>query len=488
LTFLPDHVNLFQENIKISIRKMKIALVYPRLRDEVHGMWPPLGIITLGTILRDQGQNVRCFDLSFDRNFNRIEFELKRFQPDLVGVSTLTNFFENSRRVISIARTLGARTVMGGPHPSIAAEKSLEMIPELEFAVKGEGEKVLPELVSALEQGDEFSEIPGLAFRQNEEIRVNPWAGEALDLDTVPIPDRDLLDVHHLYLTSRAVNLHVSRGCPFRCRFCQPTLQRIFGKKMRFRSPELVVEELKQLHDKYRVSDFFFNDDIFTTNRKWLREISTLIQKAGFNRNFRCVVNSRVDIFDEETAEALKGMGCYYILFGIESGSQEILDSLEKGITVEQTRTAFALCKRYGFRTHAYVLLGAPGETRESLRLTEELIEEIRPDTVHISICTPLLGTYLMEDCQKKGLINVTDLGDLDYYLKRTQAGKLPLALPDLTYEDVLASRARILERRRRRFFIYNLSELTRDLIREPSLRKIFFRYSFYRKMRHYFG
>ncbi len=467
---------------------MKIAFVYPRLRDQVHGMWPPLGIITLGTILRDQGQDVRCFDASFDRNFNRIEMELKKFHPDLVGVSTLTNFFENSRRIISIAKALGARTMMGGPHPSIAAEKSLEMIPELDFAIQGEGEEILPELVSVLEQGGELSEIPSLIFRQDRELRVNPRPSKALDLDTVPIPDRDILDVHHLYLTSRAVNLHVSRGCPFRCSFCQPTLHRMFGKKMRFRSPELVVEEIKQLHEKYHVSDFFFNDDVFTTNRKWLREISTLIRKAGFNEKFRCVVNSRVDIFDDETARTLKEIGCYYILFGIESGSQEILDSLNKGITVEQTRSAFALCKKYGFRSHAYVLLGAPGETRESLRLTENLIEEIKPDTVHISICTPLLGTYLMEDCQKKGLINVTDFGDLDYYLERTQAGKLPLTLPNLTYEDVLESRARILGRRRRSFFMYNLRELTRDLIHEPSLKKIFFRYSFYRKMQHYFG
>jgi len=192
--------------------------------------------------------------------------------------------------------------------------------------------------------------------------------------------------------------------------------------------------------------------------------------------------------FNQEIAQTLKEMGCYYILFGIESGSQHVLDSLDKGIKVEQTRAAFELCRKYGFRTHAYVLLASPEETAESLRLTEELVDEVKPDTVHISICTPLVGTYLMEDCQNKGLINWKDFADHDYYLKRTQTGKLPLELPELTYDEVLASRARILDRRRRRFFFYNLRELKNDFLRDPSIQKFIFRYSFYRKMRHYFG
>jgi anaerobic magnesium-protoporphyrin IX monomethyl ester cyclase len=468
--------------------KMKIALVYPRLRDEVHGMWPPLGIITLGTILRDKGHHVQCLDTSFDKNFDRVKHELETFQPDLVGVSTLTNFFENSRKIIEAARSLGARTVMGGPHPSIAPKETLEMIPELDFAVQGEGERTLPELVSALEGEGDLSEIPGLAYRKDGEVQLNEQELGVLDLDKIPVPDRDLLDVNHLYLTSRAVNMHVSRGCPFRCSFCQPTLHRMFGRKMRYRSPELVVDEMVQMNQKYKVSDFFFNDDIFTTNRRWLRELAGIIQERSLHKKFRSVVNSRVDIFNESVAQTLKNMGCYYILFGIESGSQEILDSIQKGITVEQTKKAFELCRKYRFRTHAYVLLASPEETLETLRLTEDLVDEIKPDTVHISICTPLLGTYLMEDCQKKGLVNVTDFRDLDYYLKRTQAGKLPLALPQLTYQDVLKSRTRILNRRKRRFFFYNLRELFKDFLREPSLQKFMFRYSFYRKMQHYFG
>lgn len=463
---------------------MRIALIFPRRREQVHGMWPPLGIITLGTVLRGRGHEVRCYDTSFDRDLNRIQQELRAFRPELVGLSTLTDFFPTAAELCRFAKSLGAITVMGGPHPTIAARESLAAIPELDYAVMGEGETTLSRL---LEPDAAPDRIAGLAYRRGGEVFVNAPRPAEVEMDSLPIPDRDLLDVNRIYLRNRAINLHVSRGCPYRCRFCQPTLERLFGKKVKYRSPALVVAELKLLNQKYRVGDFFFHDDIFTTHRRWLAELVSAIQAAGLDR-FRYVVNSRVDTFDEETARLLRAMGCYYVLFGIESGSQRVLDSLDKGTTVDQARQAFALCRRYGFRTHAYVILASPEEDAESLRQTEALVEELKPHTVHISICTPLLGTRLAEDCQNKGMVNLSDLSDLDYYLKRTRAGRLPLALRELTYEQVLQSRGRILKRRQLRLFADNLRELVHDFRRDPDLGKFIFRYSFYRKMRHYFG
>jgi anaerobic magnesium-protoporphyrin IX monomethyl ester cyclase len=463
---------------------MKVALIFPRRRDQVHGMWPPLGITTLGAVLKEQGHQVRCHDTSFDPDLERVKAELAAFRPDLVGLSTLTDFFAAAAELIRYAKSLGAITVMGGPHPTIAPQKSLEAIPELDYAVMGEGEQTLTQLVA---QTLDPAEITGLAFRRGGEIIINPPRPAEVDLDSLPIPDRDLLDVEPLYLKSRAINLHVSRGCPYRCRFCQPTLERMFGKKLKFRSPGLVIAELKQLHARYGITDFFFHDDTFTANRRWLAELVAAIQAAGLDR-FRYVVNSRVDTFSEEAARLLRAMGCYYVLFGIESGSQKVLDSLDKGATVEQARAAFALCRRFGFRTHAYVMLASPEEDAESLQATEDLIAELKPHTVHISICTPLLGTRLAEDCQTKGMIALSDFGDFDYYLKRNQAGQLPIPLKTLSYEQVLESRRRILKRRRLRVLADNLRELYRDFRRDPDLGKFIFRYSFYRKMQHYFG
>jgi len=467
---------------------MRIALIFPRLSHQVHGMWPSLGLASLATVLKNVGEEVKIFDASFDRDLSRIKTGLKKFQPELVGIYTLTDFFYSARELVKFSKELGAKTVLGGAHPTILPEQTLKEIPELDFVVRGEGEQAILELVEALKGERDFSQVAGLGFRKGEELVLNPGAKEPLDLDSLPIPDRELLEHHKKYLRGRAINLHISRGCPFHCQFCQPTLQMLFGKKLRFRAPELVVEELKLLYERYRIREYFFHDDIFTVNRGWLSELVEKINQAGLKKGFRYVVNSRVDTFDEEVARLLKEMGVYYVLFGLESGSQRILDSLGKGTTVEQAYQAIELCRKYGFRTHAYIILASPEETPESLKATEKMIDELKPNTVHISICTPLPGTYLEEQARARGLVNLESYADVDYYLKQTSTGSLPLALKELSYEQVLEARRRILAKRRWLVFRDNLRQLVGDFLHDPSLGKFIFRLSFYRKMQHYFG
>ncbi len=228
--------------------------------------------------------------------------ELKRTKPDVVGVSCLTDFFHNAAAIVREAKALGAATIMGGPHPTIAPEETLGKIPELDYAVMGEAENSLPALIDAIESGAGFEAIPGLAYRQGDEIVITGPHQPVLDLDSIPVPDRDLLDVNDVYLRARAVNMHASRGCPFRCRFCQPTLNKMFGPKVRFQSPERVAAEIKSCHDKYGVTDFFFHDDTFTIKLKWLAGLVEALAAAGLRDGFRYVVNSRVDTFDEERA------------------------------------------------------------------------------------------------------------------------------------------------------------------------------------------
>lgn len=449
-------------------------------------MWPPLGIITLGTILRRAGHDVTCHDTSFDPGPERIISLIAEKKPDLVGVSCLTDFFPAAAHIIKSAKKAGAKTVMGGPHPTIMPEETMAAIPELDYAVIGEAENTLPALVNAIET-DAAPDFKGVVFRRDEEIKDNGPA-EPVDLDSIPLPDRDILDVHGQYLRARAVNMHSSRGCPFRCKFCQPTLERMFGRRVRFQGPERVAGEIGDCHNKYGIHEYFFHDDTFTVSRKWMAGLVDALGGRGLLHDFRYVVNSRVDTFDEEKAALLKSMGVYYVLFGIESGSQEVLDAIGKGTTVEQAREAFRICKKFGFRTHAYVLLGSPQETMESLRATERLVAELRPNTVHISIYTPLLGTEMAEECGRDGRIQVEDYADLDYYLQKTSSGLGPISIPGLEYRDLLDSRARMLGSRKFTVFIDNFKQLAQDLVREPSLDKLLFRYQFYRRMQHYFG
>lgn len=451
-------------------------------------MWPPLGIITLGTILRETGHEVWLFDSSFDPGPERVVSELARLKPNAVGVSCLTDFFANAARIVAAAKELGAVTILGGPHPTIAPAESLGAMPELDYAVMGEAERTLPALLAAVENHGDVRAIPGLALREGEGVTLTGAAEIIEDLDSIPVPDRDLLDVMGQYLRARAVNMHSSRGCPFKCSFCQPTLTRLFGRKMRFQSPERVAEEIGTYHRRYNIREFFFHDDTFTVKKSWLAGLVDTLGHADLIRGFRYVVNSRVDTFDRDKARLLKEMGVYYVLFGIESGSQEILDALNKGTTVEQAREAFQICREFGFRTHAYVLLGSPNESKDSLRATEDLVAELNPNTVHISIYTPLLGTALADQCAREGRTRIKDFSDMDYYLKKSRSGEPPITIPGLAYQDLLDSRAAILKRRKFRVLRDNLKELARDFIRDPGLDKLVFRYQSYRKMQHYFG
>ena len=451
-------------------------------------MWPPLGLASLATVLRNAGEDARIFDSSFDPSLDRVKSELGKFRPELVGIYTLTNFFKSAKEMVQFGKGLGARTALGAAHPTLLPEQTMQEIPDLDFVVRGEGEIAILELVKALSGKSDFSAVPGLGFRKNSEVILNPLSAEPLDLDRLPIPDRSLFDRLGRYLRNRAMNLHISRGCPFNCSFCQPTLKLMFGKKLRYRSAGLVVEELKQLHSRYGIHEFFFHDDIFTVNRNWLRELAASVSAGGLRKGFRYVVNSRVDTFDQEVAELLKEMGVYYVLFGLESGSQEVLDRMNKGTTLDQAYQAFALCRKFGFRTHAYIIIAGPGETRETLKLTEKMLHELKPDTVHISICTPLPGTDLAKEAQQKGMMGVNDYMDMDYLLKTTSSGQLPLKLPGLTYQEVLAARERILKQRRWFVFKDNLAQLIRDFIYDPSPSKFIFRLSLYRQMKHCFG
>ena len=328
---------------------------------------------------------VRAHHQQFLHERHAAEQPLEEERPGLVGLSCLTDFMPTSVVLIRAAKELGAATVMGGPHPTIAPQATMTSIPELDYALVGEAEKSLPALAASLEAGGLSAPIPGLYYREGGEVRLSAPPEIIEDLDWVPIPDRELLDVNREYLRARAINLHASRGCPFRCRFCQPTLERMFGKKVRFMGPARVAAEIEFYHQKYGFHDFFFHDDTFTINKKWLAGLVEALGRKDLVKGFRYVVNSRVDTFDEERAALLKEMGVYYVLFGLESGSQAVLDSIAKGTTLEEARQSFRICRKFKFRTHAYVLLGAPSETSQSLKATEDFVAELRPNTVPVS-------------------------------------------------------------------------------------------------------
>ncbi len=465
---------------------MRVCLVFPRLRSQLHGLWPPLGIIQLGTILANNGHEVKLIDSSFDASLSKTKDKIKEFKPDIVGVTALTDIYENASEVIRFSKLFGCKTVMGGPHATLLPRETLERLEELDFVVVGEGELTLLELVNAIRDHQDVQAIEGMAFRHDGKVVFTGRRQPIGDLDSLPFPNRDLLDTVDVYLKGRALSVHAIRGCPYSCTFCHPTLKVLFGTKLRFRSPASVVSELQTLYQQYKVRDFIFVDDLFTASKRWLRELASQLVSSGLASKLRFSVNSRVDLFDEEIASLLKKMNCYYVLFGVESGSQEILDSCNKGITLEQTRRAFLLCKKYRIRTHAYIILGLPGETQATLRETMKLVNEISPTTLQISIATPLVGTDLYRECQDNGCLNSASYTGFDYYSKKRESR--PILLDHLNYDQLLKTRTRLLRARRPRVIWNNITEICKDFVREQALSKIFFRARFYALIKYYWG
>lgn len=465
---------------------MKVCLVFPRLVSQLHGLWPPLGIIQLGTILAHLGYEVKLIDSSFDSDLTKTKEKIRDFAPEVLGVTALTDIFDNACEVIRYAKSLGCLTIMGGPHPTLLPQQTLDSINELDFIGIGEGEQTLPELLAAVCEHQDVQNIRGIAFKRNGKVVITEKRAPIGDLDSLPFPDRDLLDTNGIYLQGKAISLHAIRGCPYSCTFCHPTLKVLFGSKVRFRSAASVVNELQELHEHYQTRDFIFIDDLFTVNKHWLQELAAGLEKSGLAGKLRFSVNSRVDLLDEETACLLKRLNCYYVLFGVESGSQKILDSCRKGIRLEQTRQAFKLCHENGIRTHAYVILGLPGETHESLQQTMDLIKEISPSTLQISIATPLVGTDLYQECEAEGRLTLLPYSGSDYYSRKNE--NQPIHLDGLDYEDLLTVRRKLLDARRVQVVWNNIIEVLRDFLREHSLEKILFRARFYSLIKYYWG
>ena len=446
---------------------MKIALCYPRTKKDARGLSAmPIGVLILGTILKKEGHNVVVFDASFDENIHETFKRIENFNPEAVGISLLTSFYNEGVELIKLCKKREYITILGGPHATLEPESSLKENKGLDFVVIGEGEYTLSNLINNLKKPQK---VKGIAYRKNNKIVINPPRERVKEEDLNIIIDRDLLETLPKYLESKILNIVVYRGCPFNCAFCQPTLRKLFGNGWRIRSPENVVQELKILKEKYNPRHFLFSDDTFTANHKWVREFVRLVYQEKLKIKFEISTRVNENILTEEMLRLLKPIGLYKISFGVESGSQKILNIINKNITIDETKRAFALCKKYDIKTNAFIMLGSVGETRGTLRQTEMLLDEINPTTINLSMATPQIGTDLYTICEERKILNFKDPRQSDYYGWEFKI--LPIKNDAITFYDVLNTKNRIKRKRRLRFIFYNLKEELKD----PSLRRFFY-------------
>ena len=464
---------------------MKIALVYPRTINQFKSNLFPLGIVYLATILEHKNYKVKIFDSSWDEDLDKVKDKIKSFNPNIVGIGVTSDLMEHAKEMINFSKKLDAFTVLGGPHASVAPKSSLEFIEGLDFVVVGEGEETFLELIKELEENKRNYEIKGLAFRKNKEIVINSPRLKLADINELPFPDRDLIPNYDRYLNSGIIGVSLLRGCPFNCKFCQPAERKIFGNKIRFRNPKNIVEEIKLLVEEYGPKEFYISNDLFTMDREWIEQIYKELRQQNLLDKVKFIVLSRVDLFDEELASLLKKMNVIRILFGVESGSQKILDYLNKKTNLRMIKKAFSIAKRYKIKTHALFILGTPLETRKTLLKTSKLIEELEPTQVMFSLFTALPGTYLYEEFKEKNMLSLQTYDQYDFY-EFSEFGP-NIELQNIKYEELIKFKDNILEKRKKKMLIQNAISFLKD-INFKDYKKLISRWKTYQRCKDFFG
>lgn len=383
----------------LLIRPPKLNMIstnVPNVVDEETGCYPSLGLMYIAACVeRYTDHQIEILDTQAEKmNYEEMKSEIRKRNPDIVGIQAMTFTLVDVILTAKIVKELDKSIplILGGPHVNIYPEETISNS-EIDFLVLGEGEYVFPDLINALSQRKDLSKIRGIVYKRNKEI-INTGKREFItNLDAVPFPAYHLVPYQKYYsvLAKRTpiTTMMTSRGCPFKCIFCtRPQLGEIF----RYRSAESVVDEMEQCA-RIGIKEIFLYDDTFTIKKQRVIDICNEILR----RNLKIMwdIRSRVDTVDEKILKKLKLAGCERIHFGVEAGTQGILNILRKGITLQQAEKAFQWSREVGITTLAYFMIGNPTESRKQILETIKFSVKIKPDYVHIALTTLFPATEL---------------------------------------------------------------------------------------------
>lgn len=409
----------------------------------VSSCMPPHGLAVLGALLEQEDHTVHILDTHAERiALDELPEVLKqRYKSiDYVGLTGSTMTIALSYRTAEICKELfpNAKIILGGVHASSKPHESVQN-PNIDFVVRGEGEYTFLELLT----GKPLGNIKGLTYKEGEKIIHNAPREWIKDLDVLPMPAYHLLPMERYfpavgsYKRLPAISMVTGRGCPGKCTFCyQP-----YGTLLRQRSPQKMFEEVMLLIEKYGIREICFYDDNFTTLKPRVREFCNLLIDHRVDITWSCF--TRVDWADLKLMQLMKKAGCHQIMYGVESGSQKILDTIRKQTTVEKIREAVKIAKKAGIDIRAAFMFGNPGETEETMQQTIDFAIELNPDIAMFNIATPNPGTQMYAWAEKEGLLSTENWEQYD------------IATPVLNLPTV--SREKVLEYYRkayRRFYL----------------------------------
>ena len=381
--------------------------------------YPPLGILYICSHLRHKGVRAEVFDSTFSLRQELFDL-LHQGPPSILGI--YANLMTRSKvvEILRVAKEAGWQTLVGGPEPGAYVQEYL--LAGADVVVIGEGELTLEELVPALQSRADLHRVDGIAFLAEDGSVVRTKPREQIkDIDAQPWPARDCIDMSRYVEVWRehhgmgSVSLITARGCPYHCKWCS---HEVFGKTHRRRKPASVAEELEFLIRQYEPQMAWMADDVFTIHHGWLFQYATELKRRGLKLPFECI--SRADRLNRQVVETLAEIGCFRVWIGSESGSQRILDAMERGVTVEEVQSGVALCRSAGIQTGMFLMWGYEGEEMSDIEATVEHVKKSDPDIFFTTVAYPIKGTpYFSEVADRvEGLKLWSEGSDRDFRIR----------------------------------------------------------------------
>ncbi|MBS1683008.1 MAG: B12-binding domain-containing radical SAM protein [Bacteroidetes bacterium] len=394
--------------------------------------YPPLGTLQAAAVVRESGFGVSFVDVALRDNPNEIEVEIKTHRPDFFiiyddGFNYLTKMCLTAMRdaafaMAKIAKQYNAVVIVCSSDATDHYEKYFQQ--GVDYVVRGEGEETLTELLRTLKSKQPTENILGIAFCKEGKNIVNPLRPVLRNLDGLPMPAWDLIDIEpyraiwkkkHGYFS---LNMATTRGCPYKCNWCAKP---IYGNRYNSRSPEYVIKEVEYLLKKFQPDHFWMCDDIFGLKPGWIKRFHEIVDERKLKFNYK--IQSRVDLLlEENTIEHLARSGAETIWVGAESGSQKILDAMDKGTTIQEIEKATRLMKEKKIRVGYFLQFGYTGEKKEDIEATIKMTLAAMPDEIGISVSYPLPGTKFYENVKSnlKEKQNWVDSDDLALLYRST--------------------------------------------------------------------
>lgn len=415
----------------------------------------PLGIAYIAGYLESQKIPVRIIDgPALNLSIKAVVEDIVDNKEAVIGITMLTPAFGIVQNLCNTIKKTYADSiiVLGGPHCTALPEKTLEDIEGADIVCIGEGELAMEAIVRSEDDSD-FDQIQGICFRRNGKLIRTEKRPYIKNLDIIPPPSRHLLPMEKYHLTASRVSggaycptIIVARGCPFACTYCS----RIFGRTFRAHSIKRIIAEIEALIEEYKITQINIEADTLTVNKKFLNSLCNELINSGINEKIKWTCESRVDTVDEDALRLMKRAGCWQISYGVETGSQRLLDLINKSVSLKQIEDVFRLTQKVGITIRGFFMLGLPTETKSESLATIDFAKKIDPLWAQFTITIPYPGTKMFNDLDKAGEIRTYDWTKYNTWSGWKGGDEIPFVPKGRTVEELVQLQKQAL----RKFYI----------------------------------